>query len=249
LIPVSWRENEYKFDVSVPLLANRFNNTYSANLKVGSSYSNKYSIENNFSGLIQEVSFPMIYELSASHNSRRSARDLAPKWGQSFSLRYRHFPFDSQFEGELLSFRSNFYFPGIARNHSFQAAFNFQGNSGTYDNTIEIPRVSGYAFMKPGSNTRNTLFLDYRFPLFYPDWELGPLAYIKRFKGGFFADFDNIDSKSKTFAPRSFGAELRADMNLLRFPLPNFDLGGKIIFINEEPRQNPIFETILIYNF
>ena len=102
--------------------------------------------------------------------------------------------------------------------------------------------------MKRIGNTRNTLLLDYRMPLFYPDWELGPLSYIKRLKAGFFADFENIDSK-KPFSPRSFGAELRADMNLLRFPLPNFDLGGKIIFINEKPGQNPIFETIAIYNF
>jgi hypothetical protein len=77
--------------------------------------------------------------------------------------------------------------------------------------------------------------------------ELGPLAYIKRFKAGFFADFENIDSR-KQFAPRSYGAELRSDMNLLRFPLPNFDFGGKIIFLNEKSQQKPIFETIVVYN-
>ncbi len=247
-IPVSWRENEFKADISIPLRANRFNNNYNFNFKVGTSYTNRYSIENNFSALIQTLKFPMHYEFSASRNNRRSARDLAPKWGQNIFVRYRHFPFEQQLGGEMFIFRSTLYFPGILTNHSFQASFNFQESNGVYRNTVDIPRVSGYSFMKRIGNTRNTLLLDYRMPLFYPDWELGPLSYIKRLKAGFFADFENIDSK-KPFSPRSFGAELRADMNLLRFPLPNFDLGGKIIFINEKPGQNPIFETIAIYNF
>ncbi|MGV3509523.1 MAG: TolB family protein [Sphingobacteriaceae bacterium] len=248
IIPVSWRENEYKADINVPILANRFNTTYNLNFKVGTSYTTRYNIENNYSGLIETLEFPMYYELALSRNSRRSARDLAPKWGQNVSARFRHFPFENQVDGKLFTFRSTFYFPGIARNHSLQASFNFQDGDGAYNNIIDIPRVSGYSFLKPGPNTRNTLFLDYRLPLFYPDWELDPLAYIKRFKAGFFADFENIDSKNK-FRPRSYGAELRSDMNLLRFPLPNFDLGGKIIFLNEKPRQNPIFEFITSYNF
>jgi hypothetical protein len=251
VIPISWREHEYKADLTIPLVANQFNNTYNATFKIGTSYNEKYAIENNYPGLIQTLKFPMIYELSVARNSRRSARDLAPRWGQRVSVRYRNSPFDKQRDGNLFSVRSNFYFPGLARNHSFQASYNFQNEAGIYSTIIEIPRVSGYSFMQPTGNTRNTLFLDYRLPLFYPDWELGPLAYIKRFKAGIFADFENIDSGRKAFSPRSFGAELRADMNLLRFPLPNFDVGGRIIFLNNQntiPRQNPIFETVLIYN-
>jgi hypothetical protein len=94
----------------------------------------------------------------------------------------------------------------------------------------------------------NTLLFDYRFPLFYPDWEIGPFAYIKRFKGGFFADFENIFN-GHGLSPRTYGAELRADMNLLRFYLPNFELSGKIIFVNQKPVQNPIFETGFSYRF
>ncbi|MBC8051727.1 MAG: hypothetical protein H7Y13_01545 [Sphingobacteriaceae bacterium] len=248
LTPVSWRENEYKAEVSVPILANRFNNIYSINLKTGTSFSDKYDIENNFANLLQSLRFPMHYELSASRNSRRSARDLAPKWGQNISLKYRHFPFENQVEGEIFAFRSTFYFPGVLRNHSLQASYNFQQTKGAYETLVDIPRISGYAFAQPRTNPRNTLLLDYRLPLFYPDWELGPLAYIKRFKGGIFADFENIDSK-KRFSPASFGAELRADMNLLRFPLPNFDLGGRVIFINGKSTENPIFETVAVYNF
>lgn len=246
-IPVSWRENEYTADITIPILLNRFNFIYNFNFKVGTAYTDIYDVENNYSGLIQTLRFPMDYQISASRNSRRSPRDLAPRWGQNISLRYQHFPFENQVEGELFTFRSTFYLPGLMRNHSLQASFNFRDGDGVYTNRVSIPRISGHAFARPLTNPRNTLLLDYRMPLFYPDWEVGPLAYIKRFKGGIFADFENIDTQQH-FAPRSYGAELRADMNLLRFPLPNFDLGGKIIYINGNSRQNPIFEFIAIYN-
>ena len=38
-------------------------------------------------------------------------------------------------------------------------------------------------------------------------------------------------------------------MNLLRFYLPNFELNGKVIFVNAKSVQNPIFETGFTYNF
>ena len=87
--------------------------------------------------------------------------------------------------------------------------------------------------------------MDYRFPIAYPDWEIGPLAYVKRIKGGFFTDFENI---GKGNGLRTYGAELRADMNLLRFYLPNFDVGGKIIVPNNQNTKSPIFELILNFN-
>jgi hypothetical protein len=89
--------------------------------------------------------------------------------------------------------------------------------------------------------------LNYRFPVFYPDWELGPLAYIKRVKAGFFSDFQNL-GHGNNLAPKSYGAEIRTDLNLLRFYLPNFDIGERIIFLNEKTNQNPIFEFMLSYN-
>jgi hypothetical protein len=248
IIPVTYRENEFRADISIPILMNRFNNIYRLNFKTGVSQTSFYDVESTVPITFQNLKFPIHYEFSASRTSRRSARDLAPKWAQNFSMRYRHFPFENMPKGDLLTFNSSLYFPGLAQNHSFQASYNFQFNSGVYERNTNIPRVSGYSFMK-ASNARNTLLLDYRLPLFYPDWEFGPLAYIKRFKAGFFADFENIDSGTKSFAPRSYGAELRADMNLLRFPLPNFDLGGRIIFLNEKSNQNAIFEAVAVYNF
>jgi len=246
--PVTWRENEVKAEVSVPLSFNRFNHTYGITFKTGTSLTNRYDFENRMPSLLTRLDFPMHYQLALSHNSRRSARDLVPRWGQNVTLTYRHFPFEDRVEGQLFVFRSTLYFPGLTRNHSFAASFNFQDGDGNYQNSVDIPRVSGYSFLKPLGNTHNTLLLNYRMPVFYPDWELGPLAYIKRVKLGLFADFENV-GHGRTFSPRSFGAELRGDMNLLRFYLPNFDIGGKVVFLNEKPSRKPIFETIATYSF
>jgi hypothetical protein len=140
-----------------------------------------------------------------------------------------------------------FYSPGILQNHSFQASFNYQNSDGAYAFNIEIPRISGYNNLNTSTKLRNTLLLDYKLPLFYPDAEIGPIAYIKRVKGGLFTDFENIGKGSKFYA-RSYGFELSADMNLMRFYLPDFELAGKIIFTNETSRKKPIFELGFTYN-
>jgi hypothetical protein len=248
IIPITWRENAIDADVSVPFTFNRLNKLYFLEILTGTNYTSRYNVSNRIPTFIRTVNFPMHYRLTLNANTRRSGYDLAPPWGQNISIDFNNFPFGKQSQGELLSIRSNFFFPGMMQNHSFQVSFNYQHVSGAYNFNIDIPRVSGISHLKPTGLLRNTLLFDYRFPLSYPDWEIGPLAYIKRLKGGFFADFENIGKKN-SFSPRTFGAELHADMNLLRFYLPNFDLVGKLILVNEKPRQNPILEFGIIYDY
>lgn len=248
IVPVNWREHFTELEVTIPVLLNGLNKIYNLGLQGSTSYTSRYEVQNQPGNFISQLRFPMKYQMYLNRNVRRSARDLAPRWGQNFSVSYHHFPFERQLKGSLLSFRSIFYTPGIFLNHSFQASFNYQENDGAYDFNIDIPRISGYSNIKQISGLRNTLLLDYRFPLFYPDAEIGPLAYIKRIKSGFFADFENI-GKGNAFEPRTFGLELRADMNLLRFYIPNFDLGGKLIFENGKKLKNPNIEFGFTYNY
>jgi hypothetical protein len=247
-IPITWRNNETDADITVPFVFNRLNKIYSMELKTGTSYIRRYEVINRPSNFNTTINFPIRYQFNLRANTRRTALDLAPKWGQNIAIGYRNFPLTNQITGELFSIRTNLFFPGILTNHSFQTSFNYQHGNGIYDLIVDIPRISGYDNLRPTSYLRNTLLLDYRFPLFYPDWEIGPLAYVKRFKGGFFADFENI-GKDQPFSPRTFGAELRADMNLLRFYLPLFDVAGKVILVNEKPRQKPIFEFGITYSY
>jgi hypothetical protein len=107
--------------------------------------------------------------------------------------------------------------------------------------------VNGYDQLKP-SIPHNTFLLDYRFPIAYPDWEVGPLAYIQRIKGGFFAHFEDF-AYHQNYKPRTIGAEIRADMNLLRFYLPVFDLGLTAIYINEPTDKKWLFQFGFAYTY
>lgn len=246
IVSFQWRENLTTLNLRLPYFKNWLNKNFSSSFSVETSYTSRYQTTLRPNNFATQIAFPLTYQLFAGLNSATSQRDLAPKWGQNLVLSYEHLPFDDNLNGDNLVFRSQFYFPGFARNHSLQASYNFQTNSGIYNFGDDIPRASGFANLQPILNLNNTLLLDYRFPIFYPDLEVGALAFITRLKGGFFADFENID---KGNGLRSYGAELRADMNLLRFFLPSFDIGGKIIIPNKSITNNPIFEFTLNFSF
>ena len=248
LVPVNWRENITEAEIIIPFIFNKLNKTYRMGVRSSTSFTSRYDIQNRPNNFIDKLKFPMRYQVYFNRNTQRSLRDLAPTWGQNFSLSYSHLPFQNLLNGTLLSFRSIIYTPGLMSNHSFQSSFNYQKTSGAYGFNIEIPRISGYGNLSLNNRLRNTLLLDYRFPLFYPDSEIGPFAYIKRVKGGFFADFENI-GKGSPFTPRTFGLELSTDMNLMRFLLPNFELAGKLILSRDNGIRKPILEFGFQYEF
>lgn len=246
VIGLRWREHVSTLRMDIPLVFYRLNQVYTTGLSVATSYTSRYGLSeprlrNRF---IDRIRFPMDYQFYFNRNVRQSALDLAPRWGQQLSVTYRHFPFRGQVSGELLSLRTAFYFPGLWPNHSLLARFNYQQRNGTYQMANEIPLVSGYDQLQPVP-VNNTLLFSYRFPIAYPDWAIGPLAFIKRFKGGLFADFQNV-RRGNPFQPRTFGLELRSDVNFLRFYLPNFDLGIKLIYANDADPRRKVFATYSI---
>ena len=245
---INWRENFTELSTSIPFVFNRLNYVYRTGLTASTSYSTRYNIENQPSNFVDRIRFPMKYQFYANRNSTRSLRDLAPRWGQNIAISFQHFPFENNIQGELFTLKTTLYFPGIFHNHTFQARFNYQEESGNYNLSTEIPQVSGYTHLKRLSPLSNTLLLNYRLPLFYPDLEIGPLAYIKRVRASLFADFENINNHKNT-NPKTYGLELTADMNLLRFYFPDFAFGGKFIIVNEKPTQKPIFELAFNYSY
>ncbi len=246
----NWREQETEFNVFLPFKFNYLSQGGSAGLEFSTSYTSRYDILASLPNytINQNIAFPMRYGFYYGQNSRRSARDLAPRWGHNYRLTYRHFPFENQIEGSYLSLKTLFYAPGLFRNHSISASFNFQNTSGVYQFTNDIPTISGYNRLDNTEALKNTLLLDYKFPFAYPDWEISSLAYIKRLRAGLFADFENISS-GKINLPRTYGLELSADLNLLRFYLPNFQAGGKMIFTTQKTNRKPIFEIGLTYSY
>jgi hypothetical protein len=246
-IPFEWRETEIKLNALVPFFSSWLNKNMYSGFEVSTYYINRYQLTAKPNNFLTSIKFPLDYSLFWSYYTKRSAQDLASPWGINLRLKYQHLPFDPAITGNNLILKSYFYLPGVISNHSFQVSYNWQKNNGFYQYHSDIARASGYAHLNPLNKLENSFFMSYKFPIAYPDWEIGPLAYIKRIKGGFFTDFENLGTDGGL---RSYGAEIRADLNLLRFYLPNFDAGTKIIIPAEKNiTKKPIFEFGLFFNY
>ncbi|KGE15781.1 hypothetical protein [Sphingobacterium deserti] len=239
VIMYDYRDHHATFDIAIPLSVYRQNTVYSYGVNFGTSYTKRYDMSIALRNFNETIAFPLNYQAYFNRNSMRSRMDLAPRWGQNISLTYRHLPFEKQISGQVLSVRTNFYLPGISSNHSLQLRVAAQRSSGRYEGVYDIPMVSGWGnFSSP--IVTNTVLVNYRLPLFYPDWSIGSVAYIKRFQGLLFSDFQNIHESS---SPKSFGIGISADFNVFRYVLPDVNVAARLAYINDASATRKIMPT------
>ena len=243
-----FRENYFGLNAVVPYQLSAQNHTYNFSVNAGTSYTRRYAAEHMPANYITKIGFPLETGFTFSHTIRSAERDIAPRWAQVIRFTYLAQPFDANLSGNLFAAEGFFYFPGIAKNHTFLANFNYQESSGIRIYTNEINTVYGYNNIMAKSKLRNTLLLNYRFPITFPDAEIGPLAYIRNVRGGVFCGYENIGLETSLAQPKTYGFELHSNMNILRYE-PILDLGTRFVFINKEYHQNPIFELIVNYTF
>jgi len=243
-----WREDYISLTTSLPLSFNSFNHHFSFVGETGTYYVNRHFNPIDATRLVNTIEFPMSYRFGFNHQIRSAERDIAPKWAQIIEIKYQHLPFEQHLTGDLFAFESYLYFPGLAKNHTLMASFNYQQNSGTFKATNDIPTVYGYNQIKAKSLLKNSLLLNYRFPFLFPDLEIGPFAYVRNVRASFFSHYENIGLETNLSQPKTYGLELRSDMNLLRYQ-PVADVGARLIFVNKIYNQNPIFELLFNYYF
>ncbi|MFC3562477.1 TolB-like translocation protein [Pedobacter jamesrossensis] len=243
-----WRENFIKLNASLPFSFNARNQNYSFSLNAATSFTQRYMLENLPGSFVTSLKFPMEYNLTFNHSVRTTERDIAPKWAQILRATYNHQPFDKNLGGKIIALESFFYFPGIAKNHSFLASFNYQKASGANQYAVEIPTVYGYNNILAKSKLQNSLLLNYRFPFAFPDWELGSLAYFRNFRAGLFSHYENIGKETNIGEPKTYGIELNSSLNILRYQ-PVVDVGARLVFVNKIYNQNPILEFSFNYSF
>ncbi|SEQ90344.1 hypothetical protein [Pedobacter rhizosphaerae] len=243
-----WREHYIKLNASLPLSFNSRNENFAFSLNAATSYTQRYLPENMPNGFIRELKFPMEYSFAFNHSVRTTERDIAPRWAQVFRASYNHQPFDPNLKGEILALGSFLYFPGFLHNHSFLASFNYQKATGVNQYATDISTVYGYNNILAKSKLENTLLFNYRFPFAFPDWEIGPLAYVRNFRAGLFCHYENIGKDTNFGEPKTFGVELNSSLNILRYQ-PVVDVGTRLVFVNKIYNQNPILEFSFNYSF
>jgi hypothetical protein len=184
--------------------------------------------ENFTSGLIESLD----YGLRFSQYFRAVDRDIYPRWAQVLEATFRNTPFSKNNLGSIFETELTLYFPGPLPHHSLWCYGGVQArnepalNGYRFSDIITVPR--GYTALY--DQTIYSLSLNYTFPLFCPDWSAGSVLYFKRFKMNLFFDYAEGYHGDALNIYRSTGAELTADLHILRFLYP-FELGLRTIYL------------------
>jgi len=226
----TWNENKVELAISLPLHFNygKYFRGIQPEIDPGFiDYNHNASTDPRLiSGTIKSLG----YRLYAYNYLKSNAKDMAPCWGQTLDLNFRHTPFGDNNLGTIGSVESMLYLPGIARHHSLRiyGAWQQRTNSSHYvfANLITYPRgyYNNYSFEEVSS-----IGINYKLPLLYPDLSIGPVAFIKRIKTNLFFDYALGKYGQYNFYMRSYGAELSADLHVLRLLLP-VDAGARFAF-------------------
>ncbi len=243
----SWRENRIQFGINLPLRFYQQQRQFAFNLEIQTSYTKRYRIQQADPDFLRQIAFSIAYTLNFSHAWRKSSAEIAPKFAQSIALKYAHQPFSKVLKGELYTFQSSFYFPGILARHSFSLHANLQRGSGLWSNQVEINPIYGYYQSSRQKPLKQVLLMHYRFPVAYPDLNLSKLAYIKQINLGLFNHYENPSQIKDLTQPRSYGLEVLTKMHILEYQ-PLIDFGARLIFINQSKKQNPILEFTFNYS-
>ncbi len=178
---------------------------------------------------------PLTYRLEFARFRRPAARDLAPLWGQSLQLAWRHTPLAGDYAGTLLSGRLGLRFPGLAAHHGLHLAGGYEwqdpgaADGLPYRFASEQPFVRGYGYRFHRRLFQGTA--NYDLPLLYPDWNLGALVFLQRLRAGLFYDYGRGARPARTY--QSTGAELTADFYPFSLQIP-LNMGLRYVYRLDE---------------
>lgn len=168
------------------------------------------------------------------YNYRRmAARDILPKWGYQLRLQNLTPLASGDIYGQLYSARLTNYFPGFFPNNSLMVRLGYQYQN-SKNKMMYIPKrilsaPRGYSY----NIATEHLFEfkgDYAFSLAYPDWNLGWLMYIKRFRSNVFFDLsaNKALSNADWVTQKSAGIDFIMDWHAIETEFP-LSLGLRLV--------------------
>ncbi len=219
-----WHETGFKLNSEIPLIYSYegYYWEYMA-LSGGIGYAQISDRENKIKGvttaLTDSTVIPFSYELYYSKFRENSYRDILSPGREVFAS-YKHTPVSGDFNGNQFygSYTENV--KGLFKHHGVALSAEIESNSD-----------DGYRFL---SNIGTPLSYDsqfherilkgkihYRFPLFYPDWDILGIAYLKRVSGSIFTDWMRGWNDGKTTDYLTIGLALTFEPGgILDLPLP-----------------------------
>ena len=240
-ITEKWTEKSLHAGVEVPFNLSRGPWSSSANLSVKAELTditdendpNHPDTSGLFEENLNERFAPLSYQLALSRSRHKAKRDLAPAWSQSLQLTYHHTPFPDDYDVTLLSGRLGLTFPGLFAPHRLRlkGTYEWQDDDNLYRFASEQAFVRGYDYRFHRHFYQGSA--NYALPLFYPDWNLGALVYLKRVKTNFFYDYGLGKDGSQHTTYQTTGAELTFNFHLFSLFIP-WDMGVRYSYRFDE---------------
>jgi hypothetical protein len=251
----TWGQTHAGLGVRLPLTMDKgaFNRLVQPEVQYGfTDYRKRDSAPERF----QEGNFhSLAYRLYLYQMLRKSYLDMYPDFGIVLDATYRHSLAGTLQAGELYALQSLVYLPGVMKNHGIKIYGGAQEkkNAGALDFTDVVRYARGWGRIK--TTAIYTGGADYKLPLVYPDMNLFGLLYLRRVNASLFADYTRLKGnfyKEGKITGRftedisSLGAEVTADINLVRFYAPA-TLGFRASYLPE--RKNVYFDFLFSIDF
>ncbi|NPA68534.1 MAG: hypothetical protein GXO50_08000 [Chlorobi bacterium] len=231
-----WNERKATLKTSVPFNFSKGIFYKGANISASYSFVNRNNKDYRYISESAEGNFSALSYSGQIYAFRHTAtQDIYPKTGYFLYATYSNTPFNTDIYGHQFASVLSVYLPGIINHHSLNLKFGFETQRSDFDNTyywfgspLSFPRGYDYkAFDK-----LSVFQVNYAFPLWYPDFNIGPLTYLKRIRAGLFYDYADLNEigidASRKYA--SAGLEMFFEMYVFRLSEP-IEIGGRVSYI------------------
>jgi len=228
---ISGNWNELKLNSRIYLPFNFSKGIYNTSMLVGVGAEYTY-IENRnryyYTQLDNGNFTPLYGNFSFSRLRHKAWRDFNPKFGQSANITYKKIMDYDDFDGYQFSANAMLYLPGLLPNNSiklsagYEEQFTYRQGTNIYyfASMLKFPR----GFVPTTLDKIYKYSADYQLPLWYPDFSVGPLAYLKRIKLGAFYDYADGYLAGSHENYQSVGGSISFKLNFFRIKY-DFDIG------------------------
>jgi hypothetical protein len=150
--------------------------------------------------------------LGFSSFSQRALQHILPRWGQTLSLNFKKALTFT--DSRKLLATGNLYLPGLHRNHNLVVNMAWQNRDTLGDIfSNNFPFSRGYEPLR--TRRMYKMGATYHFPLAYPDWGFGNIAFVQRIRANAFFDYTSayarLNGVLQDIPAKSVGGELYLD--------------------------------------
>lgn len=177
------------------------------------------------------VGYAQQYKGTLHRTSQKSIRDIYAPWQQMLEFKYFHALSHRRMLLPYLETTLSCRFPGLIKHHSF-----------LFGTTYRSPAIQTWhkvlyeLFPKEypsGTSTPWWLYANYDFPIYYPDWNLGHLLYVKRWRSTLaYNRYGNphLSSKKQRYG-NVLGINILADIHpLILYNIPMLSVGAQYYY-------------------